>query len=131
MGRAPVFYYKTSMITPGGAQGRILTRGRAPQTGWTPLHKAVARGHLEMARALLLAGANVAAKDKVSEGGGEAKGRGFEGAEISGDCDRLRRSYTHLPGRNDCFLRRQLDAHAYQCVDVEGSLLHKMHLSGC
>ena len=56
-----------------------LTRGRAPQGGNTPLHLAVRNGHLEVARALLAARADITAKDNVSE----AKGRGFERAEIS------------------------------------------------
>ena len=52
-----------------GRRGRVLTRGRAPQDGETPLHKAAGAVHLEVARALLLAGADITAKKWVSEGG--------------------------------------------------------------
>ena len=34
----------------------------------TPLHKAVARGHIDIVKILLTKGADINAKDKVSEG---------------------------------------------------------------
>jgi len=61
-----------------GRTGWALTRGRAPQEGWTPLHFAAGSGHPEMARALLDARADITAKIYVSEGGWAVKGRGFE-----------------------------------------------------
>ena len=68
-----------------GRTGWALTRGRAPQGGWTPLHNAAGFGQLEVARALLLAEADITAKDHVSEGGMGGEGqqiresRNFEG----------------------------------------------------
>ena len=50
-----------------GRRGQVLTWGRAPQHGFTSLHSAVDRDHLEMARVLLEAGADVTAKCNVSE----------------------------------------------------------------
>ena len=58
-----------------GARGRdrvrcrnqVLTRGHAPQDGDTPLHVVAHMGHLEVARLLLKAGADMNAKDTVSE----------------------------------------------------------------
>ena len=58
----------------GGAQlgrrGRVLMRGRGPQSGETPLHIAASRhteGNIEVVRALLEAGADITAKNNVSE----------------------------------------------------------------
>ena len=50
-----------------GRRGRILMRGRASQIGHTPLHGASMGDHLEVARVLLVAGADITAKDNVSE----------------------------------------------------------------
>ena len=50
-----------------GLWRRVLTRGGAPQLEYTPLHKAAYNGHPELVRALVEAGADVTAKDKVSE----------------------------------------------------------------
>jgi hypothetical protein len=52
-----------------GRTGCALTRGRAPQNGYTPLHGAAVTAYLEVARALLEARADITAKDDVSEGG--------------------------------------------------------------
>ena len=55
----------------GVEEGRLPTRGRVPQGGWTPLH-----GANEMvARVLLAAGADVNAKTEVSGWGGLGYGR--------------------------------------------------------
>jgi hypothetical protein len=55
-----------------GRRGRVLTRGGAPQDGDTPLHLAAMYGYPEVVRALVEAGADITAKNKVSErrGGG-------------------------------------------------------------
>ena len=50
-----------------GRRGRVVTRGRAPQEGVTPLSIAAREGHLKVARALLQAGADITKKDNVSE----------------------------------------------------------------
>jgi len=52
-------------------------RGRASQIGRTPMHSASMRDHLEVARVLLVAGADITAKDNVSE-----RGVGREGLRI-------------------------------------------------
>ena len=57
-----------------GRKGWLLTRGRAPQFNpSTPLHYAAKncaqKGDLEVARALLEAGADITVEDEVSEGG--------------------------------------------------------------
>ena len=46
---------------------RVLTNGRAPQYGLTPMHAAADKGHHEMARLLLEAGADINAMLWVSE----------------------------------------------------------------
>ena len=50
-----------------GRRGRILIRGVAPQNGYTPLHAAAMGVHLEVARVLLDAGADITAEDNVSQ----------------------------------------------------------------
>jgi hypothetical protein len=50
-----------------GRRGRVLTRARAPQDGATPLSVAAQNGHLPVVRALVDAGADKNAKDKVGE----------------------------------------------------------------
>ena len=50
-----------------GCRGWVLTRGCAPQDGFTPLHDAVQEGHLEMVKLLLGSGADINAKETVSE----------------------------------------------------------------
>ena len=57
----------------GARQARVrcrsgfLTRGCAPQNGRTPLHAAAYQGHDAVVRVLVEVGADVTAKDKVSE----------------------------------------------------------------
>ena len=52
-----------------GCRGRVLTRGRAPQNGRTPLFAAAQEGHLEVVEALEKAGADKdAPDDEVREG---------------------------------------------------------------
>jgi hypothetical protein len=48
-------------------RGRVLTRARAPQNGATPMFVAAQKGHLEVVRALVEAGADITAKNEVSE----------------------------------------------------------------
>ena len=50
-----------------GRRGRLLTRGFAPQSGFTPLHSAVYEGHPEVVKLLLVAGANKDAPIQVRE----------------------------------------------------------------
>ena len=50
-----------------GPRGRVLTRRRAPQNGFKPLHIAAKEGHLEVAKLLLKAGADVTATNRVNE----------------------------------------------------------------
>ena len=45
----------------------MLTRGCAPQSGDAPLHLAAVKGHAAVVRVLVEAGADVTAKNKVSE----------------------------------------------------------------
>ena len=65
---------------PMGRRGRVLTRGRAPQGGRTPLFAAAIRGHRAVVEALVKAGANKDAQDKVREG------RGGEVSRTNGVC---------------------------------------------
>ena len=51
-----------------GRRDRVLTPGRAPQTGTTPLWIAGHQGHLEVVQFLVQADANKDAPDKVREG---------------------------------------------------------------
>ena len=55
-----------------------MTRGRAPQDGETPLYAAARQGHDAVVLFLVEKGADVTAKDRVSERrvGGERKGVG-------------------------------------------------------
>ena len=46
----------------------MLTRWRAPQMEWTPLHAAAFNGHLKVVQALEKAGANKDAPNEVREG---------------------------------------------------------------
>ena len=48
----------------------MLTRGRAPQNGHTPLHMAAYNGHTEVVKLLVQADADKNAPDKVKEGRG-------------------------------------------------------------
>ena len=48
----------------------MLTRGRAPQNGATPLYAAACNGHLEVVQALAEAGVAMNAPTKVREGRG-------------------------------------------------------------
>ena len=58
-----------------GCRGRVLTRWRAPQIGWTPLYVAAYRGRLKVVQALEKAGADKDAPTKVMEGRGGDVGR--------------------------------------------------------
>jgi len=62
-----------------GGGGRFLTRARAPQMGWTPLHATATHdsaANEAVARMLLAAGADARAKaEKVSGWGGLGDGR--------------------------------------------------------
>ena len=51
-----------------GRRGRLLTRGRAPQRGATPLYAAAQGGHLEVVKLLVQANANMDASNEVREG---------------------------------------------------------------
>ena len=50
-----------------GRRGRILTRGRAPQDGYTPLHGATINGHFAVVQLLVAKGADKDAPDKVRD----------------------------------------------------------------
>ena len=110
---------------------RYETLLEAPQDGLTPLHVAAGNDHPEVARALLEAQADITAKDHVSEGGG-----GGEGHRIRQSRDFVELWQTseelHTPARMKRLLSVLIDdARAQKCVDDQGSLLHKMRLSGC
>ena len=51
-----------------GRRGRLLTRGRAPQRGATPLYAAAQGGHLGVVKLLVQADANMDASNEVREG---------------------------------------------------------------
>ena len=48
-----------------GCRGGWLTRGRAPQDGWTPLHAAAQEGHQEVVQLLVKEGADKDAPNEV------------------------------------------------------------------
>jgi hypothetical protein len=58
-----------------GCSGGLLTRGRAPQRGATPLFAAACEGDQEVVQLLVQAGANKDAPMKVKEGRGLDVGR--------------------------------------------------------
>ena len=57
----------------------MLTGGFAPQSGFTPLHISARKGHLEVARLLLEAGADITAQTLVS---GRIVGDGWLGVRM-------------------------------------------------
>ena len=120
-----------------GCRGELLTRRRAPQGGWTPLHCAAKRGHDSVVLFLVEKGADVTAKTQVSvrRVGGGRKGvrreKRFRGRVI----DSLGES-PHTC-QDDCFLAPaddilQTNYPTVRCgCRVEWLLLHKMCFSGC
>ena len=68
-----------------GHRGRVLTRGGAPQYGRTPLHAAAMGDHLEVARVLLDAGADIIAEDNVSERRVAGEGQRIRGSADLGE----------------------------------------------
>ena len=103
-------------------------RGCAPQDDSTPLHIAANRGHDAVVRILVEAGADVTAKDKVSE-----RRVGGDGQMLSmrRDCSEWGQPLgePQSPAWNaDCLLSptdatRKRNAH--QCADVQGLLLRR------
>jgi len=61
-----------------GHRGQVLTRGRAPQNGGTPLFMAAQNGHVAVVELLVAKGADMDAANKVWErrGGDVGRSRG-------------------------------------------------------
>ena len=58
-----------------GRRAQVLTRGRAPQEGRTPLYIAVEKSHLAVVKVLVAKGADTNAAEKVRERRGGDVGR--------------------------------------------------------
>ena len=84
-----------------GRRDRELTRGHEPQNGITPLHAAVQKDHLAVARLLLEAKADINAKDAVSGRSVGDAGLECEREKVSGKADSVGGSSDDLPGMDE------------------------------
>ena len=69
-----------------GRRGRLLTRGRAPQGGNTPLLAAAQLGHVEVVQLLVQAGSNKDAPHEVREGAEGVLGAHMLFVFLTGGC---------------------------------------------
>ena len=110
-----------------GCRCRVLTRGRVPQDGETPLHAAVKFRKNKVVRFLVETGADVTVKTKVGERrvGGEREGvgesRGF------GEGWQTALGEPHTRARTTAFWRRQMIA----CKQPTQEIVVVVELRGC